>query len=193
MAVPEKARVASKVFLMPDGAEQKDVSPEATGIRFKFSNGTSLDFLPSKLADEHRSKINHCAMLRGYSEDIGNAYAGAKGDANVAYESAEARISQLVAGEWYNREGGGGGPNLVILTEAIRRVKEEAGKPFDEAETKRKLMDKAYRDAALDRTSEVGKLVGKHYDAIRLERLQARMAESNKAAEGVNKDAANAL
>lgn len=188
MAVPEKARVASKVFVLPDGTEQKDVAPNATGLRFKFQNGVALTFNPDSVPES----VRKCAMLRGFAEDIGNTYAGAKGDSNAAFESAEARITQLQAGDWYSREGGGG-PNLVVLLEAIRRVKAEAGQSFDEAGTRTKLGDKAYREAALNRDTPIGKLVGKHYDTIRLERMQARMAEAAKAAEGVDTGAASVL
>lgn len=169
-----KVKVATKVFLLPGGGESKDVDPSCEGIRFKFTNGDDLDFLFESVDEA----VRRCAMARGFSEDIGNTYAASGGNVANARQWAGERIEALQSGDWYSdRTGGGGGPNLAILIEAVGAAKKKENRPFNADETKAKLLAKDGRVNALKVPT-----IRAEYDRLMAERAAAKAVESAKAA-----------
>jgi hypothetical protein len=85
---------------------------------FTFSDGTVLNFDPNapNISDEIRKQ----AMYHGFSQKIGDSYAGAK-SVEDAIAAASATINQLPEG-WNARREAGEGPDTGLLLEAIMRV-----------------------------------------------------------------------
>ena len=177
MAVPEKLRVAKKQFVLPDGTFSNDVKPESTGLTFAFSNGERLTL---NFADVP-STVRHCAMARGFAEDIGNTYAGAKGDADAAYDDAKARIEILMGGEWYTHATGGAGPAPSLILSAIEAMVVANGEAVDEARRakwREMVGSKEGREKALANPK-----VKSHFERMKAERAIERADKAAKAAE----------
>jgi len=88
-----------------------------------FEDGSKLTLDAAKLPDLMLDR----AKLHGLSQKLGDSYAGNKSVAE-AKANVQSVIDQLMAGDW-NR-GGGGGPQLGILAEALAKL---TGKDMDEA------------------------------------------------------------
>lgn len=102
-AIMANAKVATKSLV------EKEGSP--VGVRFDFNDGDALQILIEQLP-EHL--INHL-VCHGLAQKIGDSYAGAKGDVQVAYDAARGVIDSLLAGEWNAKRTGTGGIVIDVL------------------------------------------------------------------------------
>lgn len=98
-------------------------------IVFEFDDKTTEQFDLSKVNDS--TKLN--ALMHGFSQKIGDSYAGAaKSENPLAYakEAVKDTIAQLYAGDWRAaREGGG--PRITDLAVALSRL---TGKTAEESQ-----------------------------------------------------------
>lgn len=85
---------------------------------FTFGNNTELTLG----LEEVPSDLHKRLALHGIIQKVGDSYASAKGNFNVAIEAAKSVIDQLKAGEW---EGGGdeARPRLAELASAIAALR----------------------------------------------------------------------
>lgn len=87
--------------------------------------------ITANLADMPDEIVRQLA-LHGLSQKLGDSYAGAGQEENpvaVITANVTGLIDQLKAGTWSSRSGGGGGPRVTLLAEAIHRV---TGKELEE-------------------------------------------------------------
>lgn len=98
-------------------AERK-VSKETTdaGVDFTFHDGSVLAATLESLSPEMVTKL----AIHGMSQKIGDSYSGE--DAANCQTIAEKTLEALQKGEWSSRSGGGAGPRISQLAEALSRV-----------------------------------------------------------------------
>ena len=156
---------------------KKVVREDLSGIDFNFANGQTRAFDLAKVPTDSVAYVR--GLLNGFSQKIGDDYAGVGGDIEEAIENTESMIERLYGGEWgAEREPAGPRPSLVA--DAVVRVARAEGKTFDETVTRAKYIGK---DAADQRKRALANpKVKAAYDAIRAEAMAARAAESAKAA-----------
>jgi hypothetical protein len=175
MATTNAERIAKKTFLYPDGTEQASVGPNAIGQRFAFAHGASHDVMYADFHDDVRA----CAMRRGFSEDLGNSYANAKGDSVEAEQLFLTRLEILKGGEWYKGREGEARPSLLI--EAIKAMvtERDGAEPAEAkiAEWRAKAKNATWRAEALRNAK-----VGAHYDRLQAEARAAKRARATEAA-----------
>ena len=87
-----------------------------TGVDFTFQDGTVLSAELSALNPEMINKL----AVHGLSQKVGDSYSGE--EAANCQTIAEAVWKTLTEGEWSTRSGGGGGPRISQLAEALARV-----------------------------------------------------------------------
>jgi hypothetical protein len=113
---------------MPKKAIALDEQGTPTGtITFAFEDNTSQVFDISKVKDAVKLR----AMFHGFSQKIGDSYAGAGKDANplkFAKEAVKETIAQLYAGDW--RATSEGGPRVTDLALALSML---SGKTIEES------------------------------------------------------------
>lgn len=120
---------------------KKIVDLDSGVITFTFDDGNTVEFDSRKVSAE----ISRRAMLHGFSQKLGDSYAGAGKDADpLAYAKAAVNdtIAQLYAGDWRAASVGGGGSRVSVFVLALARASgatvEEAGEfadSLDEAQT----------------------------------------------------------
>ena len=115
-----RTSVCSRTYLDADGNEFKNMPADPSkivGQSFTFTNGETRKVVLKDFTDA----IRHGAMLHGFNQAYGDAFAGAKGDADDAVALFDARDSTLRAnGMWTSRTGGTGGAKMdSILVEAV--------------------------------------------------------------------------
>lgn len=166
-----KTKVATKSYVLPTGETSQRFHPEAVGFTFVFGDGSTLGAKYEEFPDVSRKY----AMGNGFMQLLGDRYAGAE-NASDAFEAAEIMLERLKNGEIAApREGLG--PSPVLILEAIKAAKAEAGLPHDEAAAKEKYKDKEAREKALSNAK-----VKAHYERLRAERAAAKAAEAAKKA-----------
>lgn len=93
---------------------------DGLSIVFKFDDGTEETFDSSRVNDDIKAR----AMMHGFSQKIGDSYAGAASAENpLAYAKQAVRetIATLYANEW-KAPRGEGGPRVTDLAVAVSRV-----------------------------------------------------------------------
>jgi hypothetical protein len=98
----------------------KSIAEDNSGVGFTFADGSVLTANLSELSDEMRTQL----ALHGLSQKIGDSYAGE--DAENCETIAGKVWEQLVEGNWSVRTGGGAGPRISQLAEALSRATEES-------------------------------------------------------------------
>lgn len=96
---------------------EKDYNVEEQSFSFTFADGTILQ---GKLTDFIPAIVTELA-LHGVLQKGGDSYAGVKGDVNAAKANCQEVIDNLKSGVF--SAGGGGGPRLSDLAEAIGELK----------------------------------------------------------------------
>lgn len=102
---------------------KKSINVEARTVSFDDEAGNVQTFELDKVSDEIRVRL----ALHGASQKVGDSYAGAGDSADptaYANEAVKDTIAQLLAGEW--RVGGGGGPRVSDLAQALSRISGES-------------------------------------------------------------------
>lgn len=127
------ARISQKVYVSADGAEHRAPQPDTKIVRVKFANGQRVDVVLASLP----ANIATIASAHGISQKVGDAYAGAEGDVDVAHGLAEAMANRLNSGEWNLK--GEGGASSTMLAQALA---EAAGRTLAEAIEKLANMSK---------------------------------------------------
>ncbi len=115
-----RTSVCSRTYLDADGNEFKNMPADPskiTGQVFTFTNGETRKVVLADFTDA----IRHGAMLHGFNQAYGDAFAGAKGDADDAVALFDARDNTLRSNAmWTSRTGGTGGAKMdSILVEAV--------------------------------------------------------------------------
>ncbi len=115
-----RTSICSRTYLDSDGNEFKNMPADPSKIiaqMFTFTNGDKRQVSPSAYTDA----IRHGAMLHGFNQAYGDAFAGAKGDADDAVALFDARHTTLMDNAmWTSRTGGTGGSKMdSILVEAV--------------------------------------------------------------------------
>ncbi len=177
------AKVATKTYQYDNGESGRSAKPGFATLTFTFANDESIVVNPTEFPPE----IRQCAEGFGYSEKIGNAYAGAKGDADIAYEKAMDMVESLMGGTWV-AEGEGAGPRDTMLLEAVKRAKEAKGQEFNEAAVRERLADKAQR-TALAKIPEVEvelKAIAAERAVERAKKARAALKKGADASEGLS-------
>lgn len=147
-----KVSVAKRLYIAKDGSETRHARTDTVGMRFNFTNGKSLEIG----ADGVHKEVRNACMWHGVNQKVGDGFAGAGGDADAAYESANSIAERLAEGTWVQtRESAG--PSTGLLVEAIVRAKIAGG------EAKTNFTDE--RKAAI-----AGKLKGKTPEATKMAR-----------------------
>lgn len=87
-----------------------------TGVTFEFHDGETLSANLSELSPDMVNKL----AIHGLSQKVGDSYSGE--DAANCQTIAETTWKALVEGNWSTRAGGGGGPRISQLAEALSRA-----------------------------------------------------------------------
>lgn len=103
-----------------------------TGVDFTFADGSVMSANLSELSEDMVTKL----ALHGLSQKVGDSYSGE--DAANCQTIAEKTFETLQKGEWSSRSGGGAGPRISQLAEALARV---TGKEVQECVAKIAEMD----------------------------------------------------
>jgi hypothetical protein len=174
-----RGSVCKKVYVNADGTESRSATPDATELHFRFNDGDSTVRVV-KLGDFPADIETRLAWF-GRSEKLGNFYAGAKGDANVALEDFDTGVELLLTGDWSERKEGMG-PRPSLVADAIISALEKVGQPVnDDGATKIREMvkDKTTRDGALK-----DPVIKAEYEAMRAARAAEKAKAAAKAAKG---------
>lgn len=167
----KKATKATKRYLNDAGEESAHAKAGFDTLQFTFNGGgvhrVTLLEIPSTL--------HGILAMHGLSQKLGDTYAGDESVAD-AEESLTTMLERLKAGEWVS-DRTGLGPSPVLILEAIKAAKADAGLPHDEAAAKEKYKTKEEREKALSVPA-----VKSHYERLRAERATAKAAEAAKAA-----------
>ena len=172
-----KKGVCQKVYISVDGAETRSASPTSDRLQFRFTNGNIHEV---QIAD-HNQEIVSCLSWFGISEKYGNAYAGAKGDADAAEEMFLSMQEQLQAGTWVERsEGVGPRPSMIAdaIIAALRSSKQKVDETR-ELQIREKVKDKAVREGALKDPA-----IKAEYEAAKAARAAERAKKAAEAAKG---------
>lgn len=111
-------KTCKKTYLTPRG-ESATVSPDATALRFTFTNGKSETIEFAKVP----ANIHEAAFRHGMSQKLGDSYASSQtvGDAYQAFCDMR---DQLLGGEWNTRSEGTGG-DLVAAVVRVQKITDE--------------------------------------------------------------------
>lgn len=181
-----KQPVAKRMYGHKDGTEGRHAQPNTVGMRFEFVGGKSLEI---GLDDIHKDVRNAC-LWHGINQKVGDAFAGAKGDAGEAYESALSIVERLKEGTWVaTREGAG--PSTGLLVEAIVRAKIANGEKADAFTDERKAEIAGKLKGATPaetQTKRAGALanpaIKAAFEALKAERAAAKAKSAADAAKG---------
>lgn len=181
----DRKSVAKRAYVMPDGEKQRSASKDAEALTFEFSNGHELTVHLADFPEE----VQVCAAWHGLNQKIGDAFAGAKGDADEAVSDAEDMISALKSGRWV-AEREKAGPRVGMVAQAIYNAKTNAGMEADLDSITEKLQsnDEA-RKAALNDPR-----IKAEYEALKAEAAQERAKKAaEKAAEAEGEESLEAF
>lgn len=181
-----KTPVAKRIYVHKDGEEGRHAAPNTVGMRFEFVGGKTLAI---GLDDIHKDVRNAC-LWHGINQKVGDAFAGAKGDADEAMDSATSIVERLKEGTWVaTREGAG--PSTGVLVEAIVRAKIAGGEKEADFTDERKaaIAAKLKGDTPAEtQAARAGALanpaIKAAFDAIKAERAAAKATASAEAAKG---------
>jgi hypothetical protein len=99
-------------------AKKASKTVEGNVLTVDFVDDTQVSCDLTKLPDEIKTQL----ALHGLSQKVGDSYAGAD-SIEAARAAAQRVVDDLIAGRWTaQRAGGGGGPRVTQLAEALARV-----------------------------------------------------------------------
>ena len=130
-------RICTKVYRDVEGKETRTPDGGTIAVVLKFLNGRDVVVSMPDLSDE----IKHIAAAHGIAQKVGDAFAEAQGDTNLAHGLAQNMANRLEAGEWNIR--GEGGASATLLAEALANV---TGRPLAEVIGKINDMEKAEKE-----------------------------------------------
>ncbi len=115
-----RTTICKRVYIDGEGVEFSNMPADPSkivGQKFTFTNGEVRQVTPSAYTDA----IRHGAMLHGFNQAYGDAFAGAKGEPDDAVALFDARHNTLMENAmWTSRTGGAGGAKMdSILVEAV--------------------------------------------------------------------------
>ncbi len=176
MAEEKVTPFARKRFVDANADKVSEPGADVAGIEFTFADFDDVMVALSDIPENVRVAL----AWHGLSQKLGDSYANAsKKPAEDCYDSFQATLERLVAGDWVKaREAVG--PRTSMVFEAVLAVMAKAGKPADDATQKairEALADKPERDRAM-----ADARVKLAYEQIKLDRAQARMAKLEAAA-----------
>ncbi len=122
-----RTTICKRVYIDGDGNEFSNMPADPSKIvaqEFRFTNDQTR-----RITYEYSDAIRHGAMLHGFNQAYGDAFAGAKGDADDAVALFDARHNTLHSNAlWTSRTGGTGGVKMdSILVEAVVATYAAAG------------------------------------------------------------------
>lgn len=177
----KRESVATRAYVDGSGKDHKSPSAETTKLRLTFKGGTVREFSPANYPDPIKTAL----IWHGLSQKMGDTWAGAKGDIDVAIENADSMDEQLRNGTWTERAEGVG-PQPTLVAEAVWRALVASstdggkttpdGRPLDDARkatTIELCKDKATREGALKDDK-----IAAEYEAIKAERAAARAKDA---------------
>lgn len=143
-------------------------------IRFTFDDKTEEVFDVSKVSDDVKTR----GMIHGFSQKIGDSYAGAAKSENAldfAKQAVKDTIAQLYKGDWRAAGAGLGGPRTTDLATAMSRV---TGKTVEQCS--------AYLDTLNDDEKKAWRAKGKIAAAIAAISAERAAEKARKLAEAAN-------
>ena len=173
-----KKGVCTKVYIAADGTETRSATPSWDRLEFRFTNGNTH----AVKRNDHNDEIRVCLEGFGVSEKYGNAYAGAKGDADAAEELFLSMQEQLKGGTWVERAEGLG-PRPSLIADAIIAALKESKQKVDDARAaaiREKVKDKAVREGALGDPA-----IKAHFEAAKAKRAAEKADKAAADAKGV--------
>ena len=172
---PKKKGVCAKMYLGEGDTKTRSADVNALGLEFAFNNGKThvvkLDAFPDN--------IKTCLQWFGVSEKLGNAYAGAKGDSDVAEENFLSMLEQLTGGTWVEKSDGVG-PRPSLIADAIIAALTDKGEKVDDKRKesiREKVKDKATREGALKDPA-----IKAHFEQAKADRAMERAQAAAKLA-----------
>lgn len=140
------------------------------GVQIDFTSGDSI----KATLDEFSEEIVKQLAIHGLKQKLGDSYASC--DVEEAFDKCKGVYETLLSGDWSARTGGGGGPRVTQLAQALA---EAAGVSLEEATAKIEEMDDERKKKV--RNHPAVKVVLNRYA---LERAQKRAEEAQAAAAG---------
>jgi len=174
----KRAEVCKKVYILEDDTEARSASDKVVRQEFRFANGAVHSI---GIAD-FPEYVRGCALLHGFSQKLGDKFAGAKGDANAAEQVFLSQLEQLQVGNWVTKAGAGL-PRITIVLEAIIRAYKAKGDPMSAeriAKAKEDLKDREILEGAKD-----DEPIAAQIKVINREHAEAAEAKALEKAEGV--------
>lgn len=173
-AVRNSAKCIRK-FISRSGEATSRATLDVQKVVFEFESGEPLVMDLNKLKgfETLPDGVVRAAAAFGVNTSVGNTFGAIKDNPVEARIAADDRWSTLADdGEWAaEREGG---MRIGDLVEAVRRAKAAAGMVFDEA-----AFRKAVEGGTIDRNGVAkNAAVAAELEAIRLEKIQTKLAEA---------------
>lgn len=188
MAESKKTRITKRTFVDGSGEVSGRAGLETQTINVEFvDNGHNLVINMNELSPG----VLNAAAAFGLVTSITNAFGGMK-DVDEMIEAAEARLETLSEGQWAAERQTG--ERTSDLVEAICRVQAEAGVTVSDearAEFAKRIKDES--DPLDRKTLLANARVAAAFEAIKLERAQARAAKKAQEAEGSSADLSDLL
>jgi len=148
-------KVCTKTPMFEDGS-----------VFFEFADGTTIEVR----VDQFSESVQRAAMVHGFNQKLGDAFAGSQGSVAVALEKFHTVLNTLKSGEWNSKRASTGG----ILAEALHR---ETGNGLDECIAVVGKMDKA---TAKDARKAL---------EVTIRKIELERAEESKTTEGFDVEA----
>ena len=170
------APFAKKRFVDNAGEKVSEPGGDVAAITFEFADFEDAVVVLADIPESVRVAL----AWHGLSQKLGDSYANAsKKPAEDCYDSFQATLERLMAGDWVKaREAAG--PRTSVVFEAVLAVMAKAGKPADDA------TQTAIREALKEKTERERAMADPRvklaYEQIKLARAQARMAKIEAAA-----------
>lgn len=115
-------RISQKVYRDGAGAETKHPDGNTIYVVIKFANGQDVIIDMTELSPD----ILNASAAHGIAQKVGDNFAEAKGDINLAHGLAQSMARRLEGGEWNVRGEGGASASLVAMALAEHTGKELA-------------------------------------------------------------------
>lgn len=172
----EKARKVNRYFTNAKGEQFARAVPEADTVVHEWrESGHKLVMSLGDLNDD----ILRCAALFGVSQVVGNAYGGEK-DETDAIDKGTDRWDTLASGNWATERASG--PKFGDIVAAYEQVYAAAGKPLTE-EAKAAFVEKLNSGVLDPKAAAQNDKIKAAMDAIKIKRMQDRMAKRQAAAD----------
>ena len=142
--MPEKAKRATKAYILPDGTESRHASPEAAALLFKFAEGEEHKVSLSDFPEE----TLRAAAWHGLSQKLGDSFASAKDSDDTPEEMFLNQYDALKRGDWV-KERASAGPRTTMVAEALHRAVPSKYPTVDDAQAAVSAWSKEEREGKL--------------------------------------------